>query len=205
MGEDEMDGGAQAQCAGAEGLPRRWGWSSVNVTAVSGIQGPAWCGCARRPDCRAAWHRWTRTGLAQPGAGVNGDPSMGRSHSSHWPMYTLVGRGEGRGGDRSRRGRERGRKEGGWERGGAASKIKEGAVRSGASWRMLQWKERCGAGQIKDGQGSGRGTRPSRREGEQGGQRGPLGQGATSPGHEGSGEWGGKACSRLGKKAGSHV
>lgn len=185
---------------GAEGLPKRWGWSSVNVTAVSGIQGPAWGGCARRPDCRAAWHKWTRTGLAWAGAGVNGDPSMGRSHSSHWPVYKLVRRGEGRG-----RGAGGGGEEGGWGRGGGASKIKEGAVRSGASWRMLQRKGRRGAGQIKDGQGSGRGTRPSRREGERGGQRGPLGQGATSPGHEGSGEWGGKACSRLGRKAGSHV
>lgn len=32
------------------------------------------------------------TGWAR--AGVNGDPSQGRSHSSHWPVYKLMGRGE---------------------------------------------------------------------------------------------------------------
>lgn len=57
--------------------------------------------------------------------------------AGHIPATSLCtswwGGEKGGEGERSRRGRERGRKEGGWGRGGGASKIKEGAVRSGAS------------------------------------------------------------------------
>lgn len=127
--------------------------------------------------CRGEWRPFTGRVTFQPLACVQ-----------------LVGRGGGRE-------RGRGKEQEGWE--GESTGEGGEPLKSREFLRMLQRsKGRRGAGQTKDGKGSGRGTRPGRREGEWGGLRGRLGQGATSPGHVGSRGWGRRLAAGWGGRQG---